>query len=388
MGKINLYYHGGSKNHGCEAIIRATNKILKNHLCVYSTCPKEDVYYGIDKIMDIKNDPIVDIPNKSIKHFISVLNIKLFNSTVKNTQYRRPLLLDNIQKGDVYLSVGGDNYCYAGIEQLSDINYIIHKKGAKSVLWGCSINPDVIKGDVIKDLKLYDLIVTRESLTYQALKDNGIEKNVCLYPDPAFQLDKEVLEFPKGFKENETIGINLSPLISEYEEYEGQTLLNYELLIKYIIDTTNYQIALIPHVVKHQNNDFKTLEKLYNKFKNTNRVVLINDCNCMQLKGYISKCRMFIGARTHATIAAYSTCVPTLVVGYSIKAKGIAKDIFGTYENYVIPVQTLKNENDLIEAYKWLSENEEKIRKHLNEFMPQYCEKALVAGENIMRLIK
>ena len=50
---------------------------------------------------------------------------------------------------------------------------------------------------------------------------------------------------------------------------------------------------------------------------------------------------MFIGARTHATIAAYSSCVPTLVVGYSIKARGIAKDLFGTDEGYVLPVQAL-----------------------------------------------
>ena len=83
------------------------------------------------------------------------------------------MLLQNIQKNDIYMSVGGDNYCYAGVEQLSDINYIINKKGAKSVLWGCSINPDVINKDVIDDLKRYSMIITRESITYQALKDKG-----------------------------------------------------------------------------------------------------------------------------------------------------------------------------------------------------------------------
>ena len=55
----------------------------------------------------------------------------------------------------------------------------------------------------------------------------------------------------------------------------------------------------------------------------------------MELKGFIARCRFFVGARTHATIAAYSSCIPTFSVGYSIKAKGIAQDIFGTYKNYV-----------------------------------------------------
>lgn len=60
-----------------------------------------------------------------------------------------------------------------------------------------------------------------------------------------------------------------------------------------------------------------------------------------QYKSIISRCDMFIGARTHATIAAYSTCVPTLVIGYSVKSKGIAKDIFGTDEGLVIPVSEI-----------------------------------------------
>ena len=67
------------------------------------------------------------------------------------------------------------------------------------------------------------------------------------------------------------------------------------------------------------------------RYKSTGRVMLVQDCNCEELKGYISRCRFFIGARTHATIAAYSSQVPTLVVGYSVKAKGIAKDRIRKY---------------------------------------------------------
>ncbi len=51
--------------------------------------------------------------------------------------------------------------------------------------------------------------------------------------------------------------------------------------------------------------------------------------------------------RTHATIAAYSTGVPTLVVGYSVKARGIARDLFGTEDGYVLPVQQLKESDEL-----------------------------------------
>ena len=82
-------------------------------------------------------------------------------------------------------------------------------------------------------------------------------------------------------------------------------------------------------------------------------------------------------ARTHASIAAYSQEVPTLVVGYSVKAKGIATDLFGTDKNYVIAVQSLQKKNDLTDAFGYLLKNEYNIRMHLKSFMPEYKNRVL-----------
>ena len=223
-------------------------------------------------------------------------------------------------------------------------------------------------------------------MTFEALKSIGA--NVKLYPDPAFQLNKIDKELPEGFIDGNIVGINISPMIVKNEQQNGITVKNYELLIKHIIEDTDMNVALIPHVIWENNDDRIPCKDLYDKFKHTGRIVMIDDDNCEVLKGYISRCRMFIGARTHATIAAYSTCVPTLVVGYSVKAKGIAKDIFGTYENYVIPVQTLTKEEDLSLAFDWMHKNENSIRTHLEKFMPSYCEKALEAAKELEVLLK
>ena len=79
--------------------------------------------------------------------------------------------------------------------------------------------------------------------------------------------------------------------------------------------------------------------------------------------------------------------MPTLVAGYSVKAKGIAKDIFGDYEHYVVPVQSLQKGGDLVTAFQWLMRREDDIRKHLQEFMPSYCAKAWETGKEIQKLI-
>ena len=101
---------------------------------------------------------------------------------------------------------------------------------------------------------------------------------------------------------------------------------------------------------------------------------MIEDHTAEEQKGIIARCRFLIAARTHASIAAYSEKVPTLVIGYSVKAKGIAQDLFGTYENYVLPVQSLKNKNDMIDAFKWLQNNESNIKKQLDTIIPNIKE--------------
>lgn len=143
---------------------------------------------------------------------------------------------------------------------------------------------------------------------------------------------------------------------------------------------------MIPHVVWENNDDRKVLRKLYEDLGENERIVLVEDHTAPELKYIISRCRLFIGARTHATIAAYSSLVPTLVVGYSVKARGIAKDLFGTEDKYVIPVQELQDSMTLVETFRWLDNNYKNIRKHLKEIMPQYMSEGYKAKEKVLEL--
>ena len=101
----------------------------------------------------------------------------------------------------------------------------------------------------------------------------------------------------------------------------------------------------------------------------------------------ISQCRFFIGARTHSSIAAYSSYVPTLVVGYSVKARGIARDLFGDEEKYVLPVQTITRKDDLLEKFGWILQNEDLIRKQLIRQIPKFIKRSLAAKDYVERLL-
>lgn len=407
MNRIVLYGHGGSMNHGCEAIVRSTVEILSNNdvnepITLGTYAKNEDQKYNLDQVID----SLVEhkkIKRYSLTHLKKAVLNRLFRDNFRNKrfsaitrffdkerQYINEEIISSIDKSTIALSIGGDNYCYGYPNNWMYINNASKQKQAITVLWGCSIEPDILRhSEVIEDMKRYDLITPRESITFEALIQSGVIENTHLLPDPAFTLKKTQLQLPEGFIENNTVGINMSPLIMSREKKNNITHYNYFNLIQFIVETTDMKIALIPHVTWEHNNDLEPLTTLYEQFKDTGRVCLIDEqYNCMELKGFISRCRFFVGARTHATIAAYSTCVPTLVVGYSVKARGIARDIFGSEENMVIPVQSLQHEDDLVNAFKYIQDNEDNIRRHLQEFMPSYIEKAWQAGEEVRKLIE
>ena len=202
----------------------------------------------------------------------------------------------------------------------------------------------------------------------------------------AVQLMAKELPLPEGFALGNTVGINVSPMIQDNEKKSGVTMENYKELISFIIQNTDMQIALIPHVVWERNDDRGPVHELYRAFADTGRVAEIGDGGCEELKGFIGRCRFFVGARTHATIAAYSMGVPTLVVGYSVKARGIARDLFGTEENYVLPVQSLEKKDDLTKGFRWLLSHEKEVREKLGEVMPGYKKRALETGKEVDRL--
>ncbi len=386
---IILYMHAGSGNHGCEAIANSTIKMIARKrreqgisenipVILVTNSVSEDKKYSLGELQKkglcyIVEDRHIDrdlIPHivyyawrmvsgdkESFQRYKYKDAFKLYNKLLKDEGWGEHI---KSQSPPLAVSIGGDNYCYPEmIEDLILAHNVFKKKGFETVLWGCSIEPDSLKdANLLQDLASYDKIYARESITYNALLEAGLSADkLVMRKDPAFELETSKVPTLNGFIPGRTVGINLSPMVIAKEKTEGITIQNYVNFINYILDNTDENVALIPHVVWANNDDRRTLRSLYDEFAGTKRVIMIEDAPCEELKGYISQCSFFVGARTHSTIAAYSSGVPTLVIGYSVKSRGIATDLFGTIENYVLPVQDLSEPDSLVKAYKWIMEH-------------------------------
>lgn len=380
-----MFFHGGSLNRGCEAIVRSGVALIKNQnpeviVDLMSMDPKSDK--NIPLIDSIFLDEYRKLKKFSIPWFISVIKIKFFNDESYYYRFAYRPILEKLNDYDVFLSIGGDNYCYGEQPGIYELDRCIKKAGKKLVLWGASIGEEDLSSDKIKDLKLFDLILARESITSSLLKMNGIEK-VKLCADGAFTMEKDELPFPDGWQIGNTIGFNYSPLLWKKNKDSKKAAFD---LVNYIIKTTNMTIALTPHVIIPGNDDYECLIEFYEKLKSTGRVLLLpSNLNAIQYKGYIARMRFFIGARTHATIAAYSSLVPTLVLGYSVKSKGIAKDIFGE-EKLVLNLNELSDSQKLIQKFDEMISQENEIHNVLAKRIPVIKKMSSKAAELLFQI--
>lgn len=384
--KIMMFAHNGSLNRGCEAIVRSSSKIIKDtipnsYIELASGRPETDkIIDNVDRFFDSSERELNPSLIEKIRMFAE-LKINKTEEYAQTQIYKS--IVDNIDNVDVCLSIGGDNYCYGEQQWLYSIDKNIKKKGKKLVLWACSIGEEDMSERKLQDLKTFDLILARESLTYNVLTSRGLT-NVKLVADPAFTMVKEELPLPKGWKDNDTVGLNFSPLVLKKNPKAMEATIK---LIEYILETTESVIALTPHVIDGGNDDSELLKELYEQFKDTNRVILLpNNLTAIQYKGYIARMRFFIGARTHATIAAYSNFVPTMVLGYSIKSRGIAKDLFGE-EKLVLGINDISNTENLKNCFDELIRDEKKIKETLETRIPEIKKMSYKSSEYLKEIV-
>ena len=363
-----LYANGTFDNKGCEAIARGAVQILRkcgiSDISLCTTIPSLDK----DVISNLGADMIkVPRTRESVTGIISesLLRMKM-NGLAERIPF--PLMRKIGSEYDYSFAMGGDNYCYPGQERFYRQNRSIRTKNSKNVFWACSIEEQFLNHRMMEDLKQYDFIFPRESLTNNLLKGAGI-KNVIQCTDPAFVMEPKECEYE--LKGEKYIGVNISPLTMSYSDNAVITFKNIAYALKQLINISGFKVLLIPHVI-YEKSDTYIHEKIKESIDSSQIVVLGDNYSAPELKYIIGNSEAFIGSRTHATIAAYSMCVPTFVLGYSVKAQGIAADIYGTADGHVISVQNGLQKNELASRFISFWRGIESEKRYLIDKIPEY----------------
>ena len=154
MSRIFLVGHTGSVNRGCEAIVRSTVKLL-NDEGIYDIHLVTD---GLQYDKKVNLDRICVMHPTAIKSRYSPKKIfaKAMKTTFKSYMADEKLRLKNamsdIQSDDIVMMIGGDTYCYGRPVSCYAIHRLAKRRGAKTILWGCSLEKDLIDDEMLRDL--------------------------------------------------------------------------------------------------------------------------------------------------------------------------------------------------------------------------------------------
>lgn len=311
-----------------------------------------------------------------------------------------------IAQSDALIMTGGDiislDYGLESLYYWTRVCECAMDAGKPTVLWAGSVGPFTaapsVEARMRAFLSRFDLITVRETASFDYLTTLQI-KDIELVTDPAFCLDVEAAPEDRlgMFDNGPVLGFNVSPLIRKFRnDVASKHELDREVIafLRDVLDTTRHSVLLIPHVDPldgaEANSDSTYMNTLLKAMPQaalaSGRIsILPRGLNAVQLKDVIRRCDSFMGARTHATVAALSQLVPTTSIAYSVKAKGINQDLFG-HTRYVletpsVTAATLRQHFDLLQSEAVT------IRLLLQARMPDWRNKARRSAEMLARLV-
>lgn len=394
-------------NRGCEAIVRGTMTILRaefgEDVVVDNACfgDPELCLRQADNESDagIRRTYPLSLPRRFLTRCVHAVKYRslLYLPRPLASLMRPPRSYKavgrSLETARAALEIGGDNYTlnYCVPAAFVELDRYIQSKNVPVVLWGASVGPFDGRPRLAKrmfdHLRTLSAILVRETLTQEYLDANGVGENVHLVADPAFVMrpqEPPSSRLPVGITPS-AIGLNLSPLFGRYVcpgDSSKWLSMCTELVVE-LIRRTGRQVVLIPHCIAPYTywNDAAFLKSVACSVQDrgVEQVVLVtSDLTAAETKWVIGRCAVFAGARMHATIAALSVCIPTLSFAYSLKAKGLTRDVLGSLE-YCVDARRF-NPGTVVERIQSLLSERAAVQELLRRRINEIVERAMSAG--------
>lgn len=332
-------------NKGCIALSISALFLIKEALERYSL---EYEFYMPDSGHLTNGRYSYDIDGTEIEYYAcghaDWYNLKTFLKQValwafKNKEYSTNLRA--FKNADYIFDIGqGDSF--SDIYGKERFNFIdkIHKIAQKRKIPYCilpqTIGPfkdEIIKHQAVESINKSSVVMARDFQSLTFVKENCPNKEVEEYIDVAFFMPYKKQTFSNQFVH---VGINISSLLwhgGYTRNNQFELKVDYQKLIVNVIDYflsfPDVKLHLVSHVVATDSdieNDYEVSYHLVNNYASERIVLAPLFLSPIYAKNYISGMDFFLGARMHATIAAFSSGVPVFPMAYSRKFNGLFMD--------------------------------------------------------------
>lgn len=341
-----LYGMGGTFNYGCEAIARGTEWLLRQRWPdAVIRCAAFD---PADDQRRLSGTRIDFVRRKKIGryHWRRILSYAAFRFCPRRLVNQEDT---GILRGvDAVLCVGGDLYTLNASGRfprgLMAFGESCLRRGKKYLLWGASIGPfdrfPEVERLVVDHLSRITLTTVREPVTSDYLKKIGVTRFIE-FPDPAFFVGQDQTQDADRAATG-VVGVNLSPLSVRYADLNPEETLRRQAdgLADWAC-RRGVRLLLLPHVVcRHSagDDDLRYLEQMARRLRERlgDAVELAaDDPGFLGIRRRLLGCDALIASRMHCAVNALSAGIPTLLLAYSAKARGMSRFVYGN-EDWVM----------------------------------------------------
>lgn len=359
-----------NENMGCVALTYSVLSILKaieketessfKYILFESVPDKRKISSMCDEI-GISDDAISVYPSGYYTSWRKQIQMFFSNLKMKKGIKKCDVIID-VTEGDSFTDIYGD----IRFNDRTAVKLLIEKMGVPLILGPQTYGPfkEEHKNMVKKTVTGAKLIISRDQQSADYLAE-FTDRKVYVATDMAFFLPynkQNIIDKTEKIK----IGINISGLLIK-EKNEGTVLhtplkTNYDeymvKLLDYLTNNSLYEVHLIPHVgddgVKYYGDKYDNVI-IHSKYYSP-----------IEAKNTISQMDIFIGARMHATIAAFSSGVATIPTAYSRKFNGLFLNLG---YNYVVDFCTMGTDEALNYTLECI-DNIDKLKENVDKVEP------------------
>lgn len=297
-------------------------------------------------------------------------------------------LVNALRESDIVIASGGDmftsDYGPESLRRSLAPLRLAMELGRRVVFLGHSIGPFKTSEDLASwgaVAARSKLITLREGLSFDYVQASGAAKGVRVVKaaDAAFLLE------PAKSGDDSFAAFGLDPQrpvaacavsqgISRYSSLDAaghrQT---WQRCIEHLTTQAGVQVLLIPHVQETNpgNDDSILATELLREISPAAKLhtrLAAGDFSAAEYKAIIGRCDLVLAERMHAAIAGLSSGVSTVVVGYSVKARGILTDILGPQiaeDGLLLPVESFADASVVTRSIERTLANRQAIAEKL-----------------------
>lgn len=278
------------------------------------------------------------------KLFLKDIHLKNLFRLISNPEYFKAL-----NDTDVVISTGGHHITTilsidAISSQIYDISLALSLK-KKTFLWSQSIGPLDFKNKeneefVYKILDNVDKIYLRDEKSYLFIKNRNkvIDTN-----ESVFVLNKLFEKYIKPSERENILGISIYSTKNRTSEEKKLYINSLAEFSNYVIKKYNFKIKFIPMEIKGSGPDDRyMINDVLNNIDNKDFCfILDSDLETSEHIKEVSKCKLFIGHKTHSIIFALTSGTPLLALAYHPKSRDFMKQF--DLEEFIIDDEDLSS---------------------------------------------